>query len=154
MGGVPGIRVLIADPDERLLSGYQEVLGGHFELHTARSDLECIARLRELTPDVLVLEPQLPHGGGDAVLAVMHDSLALASVPVMILTSCRERAVLESIAPYRISDYRVKPLSPAQLAKRIHNVLERSGRRDAATEEADRMEHRNVWRVETAAVGF
>ncbi len=149
-----GVRVLIADPDEHLLSGYREVLGDQFELHTARSGLECIALMRDFIPDVLVLEPQLPPGGGDAVLEVMHDSMELANVPVMILTSCRDRVILESVAPYRISDYRVKPLSPAQLAKRIHNVLDRSGRRDAVSDGAERMEYRNVWRAETAAVGL
>ena len=39
-----------------------------FELETAVSGLECVARLREAVPDVLVLEPHMPWGGGDGVL--------------------------------------------------------------------------------------
>ncbi|HTI51761.1 MAG TPA: hypothetical protein VL475_12440, partial [Planctomycetaceae bacterium] len=70
-----------------------------------------------------------PCGGGASVLAAMHDDPGLVDVPVMIVTGCRNRQVLESIAPYRIRDYRVKPLAPAQLAARIRFVLEpRSGR--------------------------
>ena len=37
------------------------------------SGLECVARLRERVPDVLVLEPQLPWGGGEGVLAIMGE---------------------------------------------------------------------------------
>jgi DNA-binding response OmpR family regulator len=116
-------RVLIADPDESLLAAYREILREDFEVITAPSGVECIARLRDCTPDVLVLEPQLPRGGGEGVLAMMHDAPNLATVPVMILTSCRDRHVLESVAPYRISDYHVKPLAPRELAARIRTML-------------------------------
>ena len=50
------IRVLMADPDESLQPLYRErLLQEGFELATALSGLECVARLRERVPDVLVL---------------------------------------------------------------------------------------------------
>jgi len=80
---------LIADPDECLLKEYRDHLQDGFKFVTAQDGLECIARLREGAQDVLVLEPQLPSGGGDGVLTAMQALPELASVPVMILTSCR-----------------------------------------------------------------
>ena len=60
------MRVLMADPDAALPSLYREpLLREGFELVTAVSGLECVARLRERVPDVLVLEPHMPSGGGD-----------------------------------------------------------------------------------------
>jgi DNA-binding response OmpR family regulator len=117
------IRILIADPDESLQAVYRELLQKEFDVVTAFNGLKCIARLRERPPAVLVLEPQLPWGGGAGVLAAMREESGLADVPVMILTACRDRRVLESVAPFPISDYHVKPLSPEHLATRIRNLL-------------------------------
>jgi response regulator RpfG family c-di-GMP phosphodiesterase len=117
------VRVLIADPDEGLLEDYRGHLREEFELATATNGVECLARLRERAPDVLVLEPQLPWGGGEGVLAVMHQVSPLTIIPVMILTACREVRVLQRVAPFRISDYCVKPLAPGQLATRIWTLL-------------------------------
>src|ERR1700736_2420659 len=98
-------RVLIADPDESLLSAYREHFCEEFELTTATSGVECVERLHEQTPNLLVLEPQLPWGGGDGVLAIIHQISRLAVVPVMIVTSCRDVRVLQRVAPFPISHY-------------------------------------------------
>lgn len=64
----------MADPDESLPLTYREPLSRKgFELVTAVSGLECVARLRECVPKVLVPEPQSPWGGGDGVLAMMSE---------------------------------------------------------------------------------
>jgi len=62
------IRVLIADPDERVLTSYREFLWQEgFEVDTVTNAIDCVARLRERVPDVLVLDPDLPWGGGSGV---------------------------------------------------------------------------------------
>ena len=107
---------------------------------TASSGLECVARLRERVPDVLVLEPQLPWGGGEGVLAIMCAVPDLASVPVMVLTSCRDPLVLDRVAHFPISDYQVKPLTPDRLATRIRGVLDHRRLRDTLAEQSGRLE--------------
>jgi PleD family two-component response regulator len=117
--------VLIADPDELLLAGYREVLlANDLEVVTALSGLECIARLSERVPDVLVLEPLLPWGGGEGVLSIMSNSSELAVVPVILLTSCRDSRVLDGVARFPISDYCVKPITPQRLTCRVRTVLD------------------------------
>ena len=114
----------MADPDESLHVAYRKHLSQEgFEVVAVFSGLECIGRLGERAPDVLVLEPQLPWGGGDGVLARMGEIPALAIVPVMVLTSCRDPHVLERVSRFPISDYQVKPLAPDRLAERLRTVL-------------------------------
>jgi DNA-binding response OmpR family regulator len=129
------IRVLVADPDQGLQAAYREHLSEDIELSTALSGLECCARLRERIPSVLVLEPDLPWGGGDGVLAAMRDDVALAAIPVMILTACRDVQILRSVSTFPISDYHVKPLAPSQLLTRIRALLNRRRLRRAAARE-------------------
>jgi DNA-binding response OmpR family regulator len=131
----------MADPDESLHSLYREpLLQDGFELATAVSGLECIARLRECVPDVLVLEPRLPWGGGDGVLAMMGELPELASVPVMVLTSCRDSHVMEGVSRFPISDYQVKPLAPDRLAVRLRSLLKHPRLRFTLAEQNGRLE--------------
>jgi response regulator RpfG family c-di-GMP phosphodiesterase len=149
---VTPIRVLIADPDESLLAAYRDLPQKEFEVVTASNGLNCVAHLREHSPDVLVLEPHLPCGGGAGVLAAMHADPALADVPVMIVTACRNRRVLESIAAYRIRDYRVKPLAPVQLAARIRIVLVHRTGRCIADDPGKLLNRWNEWRPDAVTV--
>lgn len=123
--GTRAIRVLMADPDESLHPAYRGPLSREgFELATASSGLECVARLRETVPDVLVLEPRLPWGGGDGILAMMGEDPDLAVIPVIVLTSCRDAYALRDVARFPVNDYHVKPLAPDRLAGRLRGVLD------------------------------
>jgi DNA-binding response OmpR family regulator len=144
------IRVLFADPDESLLALYRERLLNDFDVATVPNALKCVQRLRLVVPDVLVLEPELPWGGGDGVLSVMRDEPPLAHIAVMILTSCRDLDVLKSVAPFPISDYRVKPLPPLQLATRIRRLLDRHRRREHVLDERNRSARWNARRTQQA----
>jgi DNA-binding response OmpR family regulator len=139
--GSKPIRVLMADPDESLQPAYRESLMQEgFELVTAVSGLECVARLRERVPDVLVLEPQLPWGGGEGVLAIMGEVPQLANVPVMILTSCRDPRLLEAVARFPVGDYQLKPLAPDRLAGRLRAILAHPKLRFTLAEQNGRLE--------------
>lgn len=139
--GSTAIRVLMADPDASLSATYRKpLLWEGFELATAASGLECISRLRERLPDVLVLEPHMLWGGGDGVLAIMGEDPDLAIVPVMVLTSCRDSHVLKGMERFPISDYHVKPLAPDRLAGRLRSLLNHPRLRFALSEQTGRLE--------------
>jgi DNA-binding response OmpR family regulator len=117
-------RVLIADPDICLLDSYREYLEQHgFDVAVATTGLECVERLRRSAPDVLVLDPSIPWGYGDGVLAMMRQEPDIPVVPVIVLTYGYDRGLLYRLAPYRIDDYQTKPLSAKRLIQRIEALL-------------------------------
>ena len=135
------IRVLMADPDKSLHPRYRVPLSREgFDVDFALSGLECVSLLHERVPDVLVLEPQLPWGGGDGVLAMMGEDPDLAMVPVMVLTSCRNPHILQAIARFPVSDYQLKPLTPDRLVKRLRNILDHPRLRFTMAEQTGRLE--------------
>src|SRR5205085_2787098 len=80
-------RILIADPDPVLLDSYGAALARQgFDVTTAPDGLKCVGLLRAFAPDVIVLSPALPWGGGDGVLAVMTEESRAARVPVIVLS--------------------------------------------------------------------
>ena len=117
-------RILLADPDAVLREYYCENLErSGFDVLTAATALECVCRLRDCRPDALVLEPLIPWGWGDGILAVMHQDQRIPPVPVIVLTNGYDRGLLYRMAPYRIDDFQIKPLSARRLIQRIEAVL-------------------------------
>jgi DNA-binding response OmpR family regulator len=79
------IRVLLADHESSLRTLYVNALPMYgFEVATAASGLDCVALLRSFRPDVLVLEPDLPWGQGEGVLARMREDAEVPSVPFLL----------------------------------------------------------------------
>jgi CheY-like chemotaxis protein len=80
--------LLIAEPDaelRRIYSRLSSVLGFHVE--TAADGLECWTKLRALSPDALVIDAEIPWGGGDGVLACLreHDSRGAGAPTVYVM---------------------------------------------------------------------
>jgi CheY-like chemotaxis protein len=57
---------------------------GH-SVETAIGGLECLKKLRQHKPDLLILEQDLPWGGGDGVLARMREEATELTVPVVLV---------------------------------------------------------------------
>jgi two-component system alkaline phosphatase synthesis response regulator PhoP len=118
------VRVLLADPDQPLLSRYQDFLGQlGFEVETATTGVDCVDKLRQFSPNLLVLEPELPWGWGEGVLSVLGDECREPRIPVLVLAKQKERGEKLLRAGYRISATEVKPLEPYFLANRILRIL-------------------------------
>ena len=101
--------VLCADADRELRDVYVWLLSSYgFRVETADDGLECLAKLRQFVPDLLLLDLELPWGGGDGVLEVMRGNPSLLPARV-VLTS--------SVAPAHVLDGLVSPPAVQALAK-------------------------------------
>jgi CheY-like chemotaxis protein len=77
--------VLIAEGDDELCYSLAPFFSGHgYEVATASSGLECLLKLHQRHPLAVVLDQELPWGGGDGVLAVMREDLDLRHIPVIL----------------------------------------------------------------------
>lgn len=114
------IRVLAADPDAYLWLTYAPSLEAHGVCVThVLNALECIQQLRENEWDLLVLDPSVPWGGGDGVLALMNEDPSLPNIPVIVLTAVTNQRVLYRMASFRIADFRTKPLTSKRLLEGV-----------------------------------
>jgi DNA-binding response OmpR family regulator len=117
-------RVLLADPDEQLLASYREfLLRDGFDVMTATDALDCVAKLRSFPPDVLVLDPALPWGQGEGVLAMMYEDPRVPLVPVMIVTGNEDPQGRYGVGVFPVGAYHVKPLAAPFLAESLHRLL-------------------------------
>jgi two-component system, OmpR family, response regulator len=120
------VRVLITDSDRSLLNTYGEFLSrAGFEVATACDGLECIRTLRAWEPDVVVLELNIPWGGGVGVLDLMRHSAELPHVPVVVLTSHWNESNADDALAYCLAEsFDFKPLAPEQLARIVRRQID------------------------------
>jgi putative two-component system response regulator len=120
------VRVLLADGNESLVTEYQTFLSSKgFVAATATTGLDCVERLRDFQPNVLVLEADLQWGWGEGVLARMFEDTDLPRVPVIVLADPYERNVRSRLAGFPISEFHWKPVMPAMLALFVQRLLQR-----------------------------
>jgi CheY-like chemotaxis protein len=118
-------RVLIADRDEQIRDIYAKGLINYgYEVRTVENGLDCLAALRDFAPNVLVLDPDLPWGGGAGVLARMHEESALPYVPVILLAADADPWLDERFAAFPNCACHLKPLAPSMLAYQIELSLQ------------------------------
>lgn len=109
------IRTLIVDDDFRVAgvhAGFVKEIPGFTVVGTAYSAAEARARVRELTPDLVLLDVYLPDEPGLGLLAELHtDAIVLSAA-----TDTRSiRAAIQAGAV----NYLIKPFTTRQLTDRL-----------------------------------
>jgi CheY-like chemotaxis protein len=97
------LSVLIATADQARSEIYERLLTScGYEVETASGGLECLSKLCDLVPDVLVLDAELNWGGADGVLAhLREEESTILAVPVVLITSDKQPndSIAHLIAP-------------------------------------------------------
>jgi len=126
-------RVLIVDDEEPVLDGYEHLLKGipDFALAgKARSGYEAVRAIRELKPDLVFMDINIPEIDGLGVIAEVH---SFHPGTIFILSTAYERFDLARKAiPLGVLDYLVKPVSKKTFLDALDAV--RSALRDRAPE--------------------
>ena len=77
--------ILVANEDRKTSGFYGDYLSrAGYRVETVNDAIACINRLRHCSPDLLLLDRQLPWGGGNGVLACLREETALARIPVIL----------------------------------------------------------------------
>jgi len=123
-------KILVVDDDPDIIEAITSVLEGieEYDVRTARDGLECMQKIKEEIPDVVILDLLMPRMDGFAVVRDLRESPRYRDLPIMILTSVREdasyrRYELETGLMMDVQDYIEKPVPPTELLRRIANLL-------------------------------
>ncbi|MCZ0938706.1 MAG: response regulator [Caldilineaceae bacterium] len=119
------LRVLAVDDDPQALRSLRDALwnAGYFPIATG--DPEEVPRLlQEERPHLALLDATLP--GHDGLAAeLLRGILETADAPVILLASSGQEEAMAHALDLGVSDYLVKPFSPAELEARVRAALRR-----------------------------
>ncbi|MCE9607900.1 MAG: response regulator [Planctomycetia bacterium] len=118
------MQLLLCESNESSLGELRDYLTGRgFDVEVASNGLQCLLLLREMRPDIVVLNWELPWGGGDGVLSVLQEEFRL--LPVVIST--RNLSTVSRTLRYDgIVELIGRPLRPKEVYSGILNALRRS----------------------------
>lgn len=116
--------VLIVDDnaDARLLLSVRLKAHG-YEPVFAADGLEAIAMARQAQPDVILLDLGLPGGSGFLVLDRLKCDLALAGIPVVIVSAEEPEVAQARALAGGAAAFVQKPVAQRQLVETIERVL-------------------------------
>jgi class 3 adenylate cyclase len=118
-----GNKVLIVDDDEKLRKLVREYLEGYgFQVETLSDGLCVGEKIRDESPDIVILDVMLPGKDG---LDVLKEIRMEHSVPVMMLTAKGEDTDRIVGLELGADDYLPKPFNPRELLARIKAVTRR-----------------------------
>ena len=127
-----GQRILVCDDEPQILRTLRVILGeAGFEVVTAASAEEALARRIRSPPDAAILDLLLPDGDGVAVTRSIRE---WSEIPILVLSAVGEEAEKIRALDAGADDYVTKPFGPGELVARLNAVLRRAaGERDEPT---------------------
>lgn len=120
-------KIFIVEDDvdlSEMLSAYLRVQG--YDVTQATRGEEAVSKIKEISPDLVVLDIRLPDIDGYEVCRRLRQFRRTQTIPVIFLTEKRERE--DKLAGLELGavDYITKPFDIQELRLRIRNALRRS----------------------------
>ena len=141
------IRVLIAEDEAIIRLDLKETLteeGYEVVADTGRGD-DALALVRELRPDVAILDIKMPGNDGLAVARAISEERLCA---VLVLTAFSQRELVAGAAQAGVMGYLVKPYATGELVAAVEIALARFGEAQAlaaeATDAAEQLQTRKI----------
>ncbi|MBL8269909.1 response regulator [Steroidobacter sp.] len=114
--------VLVVDDEFGVAEVLQSILEDEgYRVATAINGKQALARLTELTPDLIMLDYMMPILDGTQTLAAIRKHPTLARVPVIMMSSLEEAAVRETCTDY--NSFMRKPFRAAAVLKTVAQLL-------------------------------
>jgi two-component system phosphate regulon response regulator PhoB len=119
-------RILIVEDEKDIVQVLEFALRqAGFETVAARDASEAFARIREKTPDAVILDLMLPDIAGTEICRQLKAAPKTASLPVIMLTARSDE--VDRVVGFELGadDYITKPFSVREVVLRVKAVLRR-----------------------------
>lgn len=115
--------IVAVDDSGIILKRLTKVLGEDYDLHAFSVGKRALQFLKDRTPDLIILDIDMPEINGYEMLKMLKVREHLQSVPVIFLTSNSDKnSVMRAVAG-GADDYVVKPIDEEILMDKIHAAL-------------------------------
>jgi CheY-like chemotaxis protein len=113
--------ILICDDEPALRELIRATLDDGYRFAEASDGMTALELVREVEPDVVVLDLMLPRLGGLEVLARLRADKHLRHIPVLVITAWNETR--EDVLAAGAADFASKPFDPDVLKTSIEKLL-------------------------------
>jgi DNA-binding response OmpR family regulator len=117
-------QIVVADDSDTILSLIVCALERDgFEPATATNGADALARVRELSPRLVILDALMPKGDGYDVCRAIRDDPDLGKPYVIMLTASARESDRKLADDAGVDEFITKPFSPSLLRERVREIL-------------------------------
>lgn len=117
-------KILIVEDNALNIKLFCDLLAAHGHQPEAVTDSRnALDAARELSPDLVITDIQLPHVSGLDLIRMMRKDEKLARVPIMAVTAYSARGDEERIREAGAQAYVAKPISVVRFAQTVDELL-------------------------------
>jgi len=122
--GVLHSRILVVDDDEQVRKLLGRLLRREgYEVWESGSGDDGLSQVFALSPDVVLLDVQLPGRSGHEVLAAIRANPETRLLPVVMLTGTASKIDRLQAIEGGVTDFIAKPFSPEELTARVRSLV-------------------------------
>jgi len=127
-GQKPGrkeVSILVADDDPAMRSLVSDELKDEgYRVVQVSDGLEVLHCLRDVSPDLIITDLRMPHGGMDVIARIKE---VAPKTPVILMTAFGDKETESLAYKWGASAYFNKPVRMADLKDAVRNLLESDG---------------------------
>ena len=120
-----GQKILVVEDNELNLKLFCDLLRAHdYSAEPVRDGRDAIARARDLRPDLIVMDIQMPHISGLSIIEELKADVELKAIPIMAVTAYAAKGDEERIRDAGAEGYVSKPISVVKFVKAVEALLD------------------------------
>jgi two-component system, cell cycle response regulator DivK len=113
-------RVLVVEDNDLNRKLFCDLLRAHgYDPVPLRDGRDAVARARDVGPGLVIMDIQMPHVTGDALIAEFKADAELKAIPIMAVTAYAGREDEERIRAAGADAYVAKPISLARFVAEV-----------------------------------
>lgn len=116
--------IVAVDDSSITLKRLTKVLGEQYDLHAFSVGNRALKFLKDRTPDLVILDIDMPEINGYEMLKSIRETEHLKKVPVLFLTSNNDKNYVIRAVAGGANDYVVKPIDEEVLMEKVHAALQ------------------------------
>ena len=117
-------KILIVDDSATVVRICSERLKHEgYEIYSANDGYQGLKRAKEVNPDVILLDLQMPAGGGVHTFENLKASVYTSAIPIIFITAFNEKKVKQLIMEIGADGFIPKPINYPELLKMIKKLI-------------------------------
>ncbi len=117
------LKVLAVDDNSISLAAIEQELKDGYEVIPLNSGMRALKYLQRETPDLILLDIQMESKDGIETLREIRNMEKCKDIPVIMLTSMRNKQMVYESAKLGVEGYVIKPFNKQDLRARVDRVL-------------------------------
>ncbi len=116
--------ILLVDDDVMFLQMMQSWLGKKYRVTAVKSGMQAITYIAAHTPDLILLDYDMPITPGTQVLEMIRSEPSSASIPVIFLTGKTDRESMTNVVRLRPDGYLLKLMGKEKILSSVEHFFE------------------------------